>query len=397
MIIAIIPARGGSKRLKRKNLRKVLGKPMIQWAIEACKNTKYLSAVFVSTEDEEIASLAKKLGANVINRPEELAKDNVWTQEVLRHAIDYLKPVLISHGVKEVTGVVRVQANSPQVTGEKIDQCVAKMFNTSNLWEVFTVDKSGLEDGAIHAMNANCVYQNALSVYKGVVETDYIDVHTEEDLRNVEIAMKISNFFDKKDARIEKEIAGFIHYLSIKSKPERENSIKWLNPPDDDPTIYGWRANQSIIDTYKKLLSKSNKKDLQKILSNKDSNELKKVLDLGCGFCPFWPFLEKQGFSEFFGIDLFSLRGEEIKGSNEHLEVTKNFVETFCKSDIKTRVVEGDVRDLANYLDPDEKFDLIFTSNTDYTKKGSTGIPVDLFDEICKKYLSSGGIKIYNG
>ena len=67
--VAIIPARGGSKGLPRKNIKKLLGKPLIAYTIEAAKKAKNLGRIFVSTEDKEIAKIAKKYGAEVIDRP----------------------------------------------------------------------------------------------------------------------------------------------------------------------------------------------------------------------------------------------------------------------------------------------------------------------------------------
>lgn len=180
MIVAIIPARGGSKRLPRKNVKKIHGKPMIQWAIDACKKSKYIGMISVSSEDEEILQIANKSHVNTIRRPKKLAEDHVWTQEVLKHAVEHIRATTS----EDVSVIVRVQANSPQVTCEKIDSCIEKLIK-NNLWEVFTVDSEGLEDGAIHIMKAECVYQEALSVYKGVVQTNYIDIHTEEDFQKV--------------------------------------------------------------------------------------------------------------------------------------------------------------------------------------------------------------------
>ena len=188
-IVAIIPARGGSKRLPRKNIKTVLGKPMLNWAIDACKQSKYIDRIFVSSEDNEILRLAKNSNVEVIERPISLSEDNVWTQDVLKHAVNSIKKVLSSKDENNFKIVVRVQANSPQVTGKKIDECIEKLTE-NNLWEVFTVNEYGIEDAAIHVLKTECVFQNALSVYKGVVTTNYIDVHTEEDLRNVEKIIK---------------------------------------------------------------------------------------------------------------------------------------------------------------------------------------------------------------
>lgn len=86
--IAIIPARGGSKRIPRKNVRTFCGKPMIAWSIEAVLAAGVFDAVVVSTDDEEIAAVAKSLGAEVpFVRPPELCGDHVATMPVIVHAI----------------------------------------------------------------------------------------------------------------------------------------------------------------------------------------------------------------------------------------------------------------------------------------------------------------------
>lgn len=90
-IIAIIPARGGSKGIPRKNIKILAGKPLVAWTIEAAKKSKYLDRVIVSTEDREIAEISKKYGAEVIKRPEELARDTVPAVPVLEQVIDYLE------------------------------------------------------------------------------------------------------------------------------------------------------------------------------------------------------------------------------------------------------------------------------------------------------------------
>ncbi len=184
-IVFVIPARGGSKRLPRKNIYNLLGRPLIDWSIQACKGSKYYEGnLYVSSEDREILELSESLGAKTIQRPDRLSEDGVWTQEVLKHAVDS------SSDLSECEIVVRIQANSPQIKSEKIDECIEKLIEY-NLWEVFTVDERGIEDAAIHVLRRECVNQEALSVYKGVVETDYIDIHTKEDIQKVSKLMKI--------------------------------------------------------------------------------------------------------------------------------------------------------------------------------------------------------------
>lgn len=90
MNIAIIPARGGSKRIPRKNIRDFCGKPMIAWSIEAAKMSALFNTIIVSTDDAEIAEIAKAWGAEVpFMRPGELSNDYVGTTEVIGHATQW--------------------------------------------------------------------------------------------------------------------------------------------------------------------------------------------------------------------------------------------------------------------------------------------------------------------
>lgn len=85
--IAVIPARGGSKRIPRKNIKPFCGKPMIAWSIEAAQSSGLFERIIVSTDDAEIAEVAKQWGAEVpFIRPEELSNDHAGTTEVIAHA-----------------------------------------------------------------------------------------------------------------------------------------------------------------------------------------------------------------------------------------------------------------------------------------------------------------------
>jgi len=88
--IAIIPARGGSKRIPRKNIKDFFGKPLIAYSIEAALKSELFDKVIVTTDDEEIASIAKKYGAEVpFLRPKELSDDFTNTKDVIDHALSY--------------------------------------------------------------------------------------------------------------------------------------------------------------------------------------------------------------------------------------------------------------------------------------------------------------------
>jgi pseudaminic acid cytidylyltransferase len=87
MRVAIIPARGGSRRIPRKNIRHFFGMPIMARSILSAEQTNMFHHIFVSTDDEEIAEVAKRYGASVIVRGPSLSVDEVGTQEVMRHAI----------------------------------------------------------------------------------------------------------------------------------------------------------------------------------------------------------------------------------------------------------------------------------------------------------------------
>lgn len=91
MNVAIIPARGGSKRIPRKNIREFCGKPMIAWSIEAAGQSGCFNRILVSTDDDEIAAIARQYGAETpFVRPSELSDDHTGTIPVIRHAIRWL-------------------------------------------------------------------------------------------------------------------------------------------------------------------------------------------------------------------------------------------------------------------------------------------------------------------
>ncbi|NUG82696.1 pseudaminic acid cytidylyltransferase, partial [Acinetobacter bereziniae] len=92
MNLAVIPARGGSKRIPHKNIKFFLGKPMIAWSIEAALSSGIFDEVWVSTDDIEIAEISKRYGAKVpFIRPDKISDDFSTTADVMAHAVGYYK------------------------------------------------------------------------------------------------------------------------------------------------------------------------------------------------------------------------------------------------------------------------------------------------------------------
>lgn len=118
MKLAVIPARGGSKRIPRKNIKLFGGKPMIAWSIAAAQETCVFDRIIVSTDDAEIASIAKEYGAEVpFMRPAELSDDYTLTSPVIAHAIHWYQ----EHGF-DPQHVCCVYATAPFVQSKDILQ-----------------------------------------------------------------------------------------------------------------------------------------------------------------------------------------------------------------------------------------------------------------------------------
>jgi CMP-N,N'-diacetyllegionaminic acid synthase len=116
-ILAIIPARGGSKGIPRKNIRDLCGKPLIAWTIEEAKKSKYIDRLILSSEDDEIIAVAKKWGCEVpFVRPKALAQDDTPGIAPVLHAIDTL--------TDKYDYTVLLQVTSPLRTIADIDGCI---------------------------------------------------------------------------------------------------------------------------------------------------------------------------------------------------------------------------------------------------------------------------------
>lgn len=134
-VLAIIPARGGSKGVPKKNIRPLAGKPLIAHSIEQAKESKYISRVIVSTESEEIAEIARGWNAEVIKRPEELARDETPIIDVIMHLLDYLRKE--EKYIPDI--VVLLQPTSPLRKCKDIDNAIELFLNNQNCLSLISV------------------------------------------------------------------------------------------------------------------------------------------------------------------------------------------------------------------------------------------------------------------
>lgn len=120
-ILALIPARGGSKGIPRKNIRSFAGYPLIAWSIAAAKQSSLATRIIASTDDEEIASVAREWGAEVpFLRPSELAQDNTTDLPVFEHALKWLEE---NEGYKPEI-VVQLRPTSPLRPKGMVDDAI---------------------------------------------------------------------------------------------------------------------------------------------------------------------------------------------------------------------------------------------------------------------------------
>lgn len=122
-ILAIIPARGGSKGIKRKNLYPIEGKALIQYTIDAAKASQKITRVIVNSDDEEIIEYARKQDVEVMVRPEKFAQDNSPMKDVIIHQLEYLK----EKENYEPDTFILLQPTSPLRTARHIDEAMELM------------------------------------------------------------------------------------------------------------------------------------------------------------------------------------------------------------------------------------------------------------------------------
>lgn len=130
MRVAIIPARGGSKRIPRKNVKNFHGKPMISYSIEAARKSGCFDKVIVSTDDHEIADVALSCGAEVpFIRPDSISDDHATTMDVMKHALDWME-----QQDWEVSEVCCIYATAPFIRSSDLTSGLDILLSSGSLY-----------------------------------------------------------------------------------------------------------------------------------------------------------------------------------------------------------------------------------------------------------------------
>jgi CMP-N,N'-diacetyllegionaminic acid synthase len=150
-VLAIIPARGGSKGLPRKNILDLGGKPLIAWTIEASLNSRFITKTIVSSDSSEILEVAKEYGADILKRPSEYATDTASSEDVVRHALestsnifDYL---VLLQPTSPLRRVIDINNSIKKILKENATALISGYEVDSTVLEVFKEDSIGYIKG----------------------------------------------------------------------------------------------------------------------------------------------------------------------------------------------------------------------------------------------------------
>jgi CMP-N,N'-diacetyllegionaminic acid synthase len=154
-VLAIIPARGGSKRIPSKNTLELGGQPLLSYTLKQALKSKYINEIIVSTDCQKISELSKSLGVKVIIRPTELSKDACTSESALLHALDHRN----QQGLEDPDTVVFLQCTSPLRDEDDIDNAI-ETFYKNKLDSLFSACKNnrlfwGVKDNKPFSFNYN--------------------------------------------------------------------------------------------------------------------------------------------------------------------------------------------------------------------------------------------------
>ena len=184
--LIVIPARGGSKRLKGKNKVLLKGLPLFMHSAKAAKKINGKIRVIISTDDCDILEYCSKETIETLERSKILALDYSAKQDVI---IDVCKELWEKEFyIPKI--IVSLQANSPEVNDTLLIKCIESFENLPTIngcKELICINKNGKQNGSIRIMTYKTVFQKTLSTYLGTYTKDLVDIHTLSDLNKVEM------------------------------------------------------------------------------------------------------------------------------------------------------------------------------------------------------------------
>jgi len=192
---AFVFARGGSKGLPGKNIKPLLGKPLIQYSIEVALQTSGIDKVFVSTDDNDIAEVTRSVGAIVIDRPVELAQDDSPEWQAWKHAISW-----VTERYGEFEEFISLPATSPLRSVKDVESAILRKSNTgADICIAITPANRSPYFNMVKESGNNLielVNKPTNSIYRRQDAPEIFDITTVVYVANVEFIMKNNNLFD---------------------------------------------------------------------------------------------------------------------------------------------------------------------------------------------------------
>jgi len=181
MIIAVIPAQSKSTRLPGKNMRKMLGKPLIDYTIDYAKNCHLIDEIYVSTDSDEIAGHSASRGVKAVIRPEGLC-GNVAIVDVLKHCLDNIPQK------DSITRVVALQVDHPDRTLDLTE--FLKGVIDRDIADAITIEPDGIRNGSIRILRKKDLMEDKISYSIMALRDDCTNIHFKEDFDRAEERIK---------------------------------------------------------------------------------------------------------------------------------------------------------------------------------------------------------------
>lgn len=191
-IVAIISAKKKSNRLKNKNILPIRNTPMFLFVAKELAKSKKISKIIVSSDSKFIRKKTLENKFEFIKRPKKLTLEKAEKQEVVVHAVNFLKRKNYKPDI-----VISVQPNSPQISYKDIDKAlnffIKKLYPGSDKKELLSINSNNIQNAAFRIMTFKTVFQKTLSTKVGIYICNYIDIHTKEEY------LKAKRLIEKKE------------------------------------------------------------------------------------------------------------------------------------------------------------------------------------------------------
>ena len=233
--VAIIPARAGSKEIKKKNIIKINGHPLVSYSIEAAKRSKFIKSVFVTTDGKEIAKVAEKYGAKIIFRPKHLSNDTIQIEPAILHAIKYIEEIYR----EKIDNIVLLQPTSPIRKLDDLDSAIKKFIKNkadslfscvnfhSTVWRVKNSKVLPLGHNPFNRRDTNRKYMPETLTENGSIYITKKKIY--KTIKN-RLGGKILSYTMDSYSAFEVDTKNDLKFFSAFLKPEIRKIFKLINP-----------------------------------------------------------------------------------------------------------------------------------------------------------------------